>query len=46
LAGKIDAEHRPRQNLRHGALNGDLFFLRHCAPNIPRQRTPLKAYRL
>ena len=43
LAGKIDAEHRSRQNLRHGALRDDLFFLRHCAANIPRQLTPLKA---
>jgi hypothetical protein len=43
LAGKIDAEHRPRQNLRHGALRDDLFFLRHCTANITRQLTPLKA---
>ena len=43
LPGKIDAEHRPRQNLRHSALRNDLFFLRHCAANIPRQRPALKA---
>jgi hypothetical protein len=35
LAGKIDAEHRSRQNLSDGALRDDLFFLCHCAPNIP-----------
>src|SRR5215469_2458458 len=34
LAGKIDAEHRARQNLGHGAFCDDLFFLRHRAPNI------------
>src|SRR4029077_4633717 len=34
LAGKIDAEHRSRQDLCHSALSDDLFFLRHCAANI------------
>jgi hypothetical protein len=34
LAGKIYAEHRSRQNLRHGAFDNDLFFLRHFAANI------------
>src|SRR6266446_4351448 len=34
LAGKIDAEHRSRQNLRHSALGDDLLFLRHYTVNI------------
>jgi len=42
LPGKIDAKHRPGQNLRHGAFSDDLFFFRHRAANIPRQRTTLK----
>ena len=42
LAGKIDTEHRSRQNLRHGALR-DVSVLPDRATNIPRQRTPLKA---
>ena len=43
LAGKIYAEHRSRQNLRHGAFDNDLFFLRHCAANIRANIGPSKA---
>jgi hypothetical protein len=43
LAGKIYAEHRSRQNLRHGAFDNDLFLLRHFAANIRASAASLKA---
>src|SRR3954451_19777338 len=45
LAGKIDAEHRSRQNLRHSAFGDDLFFLRHQATNIRANATAFKERR-
>src|SRR5262245_51676544 len=43
LAGKVDAEHRSRQNLRYGTLGDDLLFLRHCAANIRASADRLKS---
>src|SRR3954453_15388878 len=44
LTGKIDSEHRARQDLGHGAFGDDLFFLRHAwriySSSAPRSRSP------
>src|SRR4051812_12221106 len=44
LTGKIDSEHRARQDLGHGAFGDDLFFLRHAwriyFSSAPRSRPP------
>jgi hypothetical protein len=36
LTGKIDTEHRTRQDLSHSTFGDDLFFFRHRAANIRR----------